>query len=446
MKKLTLSRRTMLRGLLGGAAVALGLPPLEAMLDPHGEKLASGSPLPRRFMTWFFGNGHRPSRWIPATEGPNYALTDELAPLVNVREYCSVLTGFLNKGDTGRRAHHDGIAGMFSGYPFIPITSLGAYSSKFGGPSIDQVVAAAIGGQTFLPSLEVGVSRRVCVDQGPTVHYLSHKSPDQPAPPIYNPQKVFTKLFGSYAPPDDPTRKLRVSLLDAVNEDAKRLRARVGKADQLRLDAHLAGVAQLEKQVLAVPPQCPIPLGPSADNVDDALGNEPMQAVAEAMSDLIAYAFACDATRVVSFMQSGGFDHAVFWMTGTSVEQHSLTHQVGQEELVHQSVLFNMKCFAYLLEKLKATPEGSGNLLDNSCILLGSDCGDGATHSAFDVPIIVAGGGGGALKHPGIHHRSTVNESTSNVLLSCLQTVVPSATEVGADVGYSNTPCAAIKA
>lgn len=446
MGKFTLSRRTMLRGILGGAAIAMGLPPLEAMLNPHGEKLANGSPLPVRFMTWFFGNGSRPQAWVPALTGPSWQLSAELAPLVNVKEYCNILSGFNNDAGYGRRAHHDGIAGMFSGYPFIELPSQGSYSSKFGGPSIDQVIAGAIGSQTYLPSLEVGVSKRVCTDQGPTLQFLSHKSPDQPAPPLYNPQQVFAKLFGSYVPADDPSGKLRASLLDAVSEDAKALKKKVGKADQLRLDAHLTTVEQLQKQILAVPPQCPIPLSPTEANIDDALGNEPLQAVAEAMSDLVAYAFLCDTTRVVSFMQSGGFDHAVFWMTGTAIEEHSLTHQVGAEQLVHKAVLFNVQCFAYLLEKLKSFSEGTGNLLDNSVILLGSDCGDGSTHDSFDHPIIVAGRGGGALKYPSVHYRSLTKENTTDILLSCLQVFVPSATEAGAAEGYSNTPCTAIQA
>jgi hypothetical protein len=424
----------------------MGLPLLEAMLDPNGEKLASGGPLPLRFMTWFFGNGVRPDRWIPAAQGPNYPLSEELAPLAGVSDYCSVLTGFNNNAGYGRRAHHDGIAGMFSGYPFIPIPSMGAYSSKFGGPSIDQVVATAIGGSTYIPSLQVGVSKRVCIDQGPTVHYLSHQSPDQPCPPIYNPQQVFATLFGSYVPPSDPSVKLRVSVLDAVSEDAKRLSQVVGTADRMRLEAHLASVAVLEKQVLAVPPVCPVPPTPTETNKDDAMGNEPLQSVSHAMSDLIAYAFSCDVTRVASFMQSGGFDHCVFWMTGTSVEEHTLTHQVGMEELVHQAVLFNMQCFAYLLNKLKSTPEGTGNLLDRCCILFGSDCGDGSLHSANDMPIIVAGKAGGALQYPGIHYRSPSLENTSDVLLTCLQTFVPTATQVGANEGLSTTPLAVIKA
>ena len=134
MGKLVLSRRTMLRGMIGSAAVALALPPLEAMLNSHGTAFANGDALPRRFMTWFFGNGVRLDQWTPKGQGPGYGLTDELAPLKDVRDYCSILSGFNNKAGYGRRGHHDGIAGCFSGHPFIEIDPMGApYASKFGG-------------------------------------------------------------------------------------------------------------------------------------------------------------------------------------------------------------------------------------------------------------------------------------------------------------------------
>src|SRR5262249_47190983 len=156
-----LDRRTMLRGVLGGAAIALALPPLEAMLNSHGTAFANGDTLPRRFMTWFFGNGVRLDRWTPSNQGPGYDLKEELQPLAAVQDCCSVLSGFDNKAGYGRRGHHDGVAGCFSGYPFIALDPMGAnYASKFGGPSIDQVIAAKIGQATYLPSLHVGVSKR----------------------------------------------------------------------------------------------------------------------------------------------------------------------------------------------------------------------------------------------------------------------------------------------
>jgi hypothetical protein len=132
-------------------------------------------------------------------------------------------------------------------------------------------------------------------------------------------------------------------------------------------------------------------------------------------------------------------------MTGTESEEHGLSHEEGGNEFIHQAVIFNMGCFAYLLEKLKAQPEGDGNLLDRSIVLLGSDCAEGFTHSCVDQPIIVAGKGGGALKYPGIHYRSPSGENTTDILLSLMQVLSPDVTEAGSAEGYSNTPCQAIK-
>ena len=446
MAKLVLNRRTMLRGMLAGSAVALGLPTLEAMLGSHGTAFADGSPLPRRLVTWFFGNGVRLDRWVPKVQGAGYELTEELAPLAKVKDYCSVLTGFNNKAGYGRRGHHDGVAGAFSGIPFIELDPGNSnYSSKFGGPSIDQVAATAIAKKTptYLPSLQLGVSKRVTTGEGPTLQYLSHKGPDQPLPAEFNPQLAFAKLFGSFVPKDDQTTKLRVTALDAVREDAKRLQLRVGKNDKMRLDAHLESIYILQKQILAIPPMCVKP-GEPVENNKDNNGDEPLEAVSKAMADIIAVAFACDLTRVVSFQQSGSVGGTVYWMTGATIEEHGLTHDAAQQELVHKSVVFNMSCYAYLLEKLQGTTEGQGNLLDNSVVYLGSDAAEGLTHSTFDQPIIVAGRGGGDLVYPGVHYRSSKDENTSDVLLSVLKTIDPAATEVGADQGYSNTPCKAI--
>jgi len=436
----------MLRGMLGSAAVALALPPLEAMLNAHGTALANGDPLPRRFMTWFFGNGVRLPQWTPQGLGSGYELTEELAPLANVKDYCSILSGFDNKAGYGRRGHHDGVAGFFSGHPFIEIDPMGAlYASKFGGPSIDQVAASLVGDKTFMPSLHVGVSKRITTGEGPTLQFLSHKGPEQPVESERNPQAVYNMLFGSFTPPDDPTGKLRVSMIDAVHKDAQRLRQRVGKLDQQRIDAHMEGLYQLQKQIQALPPTCMIPPAPTQTN-DDVDGNEPLEEVSKVMADLVTAAFVCDVTRVASFMQSGGVGSTIYHMTGAISEEHGLSHEPGGQELIHKAVVFNIGCFAYLLERLKAMPEGAGNLLDNSCILLGSDCSEGITHGCKDQPCIVAGRGGGALTYPGVHYRSTSDENSTDILVSCLKTLDPSVSEAGSAEGYSNKACGAILA
>lgn len=462
MKRTSLSRRTLLRGAVGGTSVALALPLLEAMLNSNGTALADGTKLPTRMITWHFGNGlalvdvadaAKGNRWAPATTGAAYAqnLTPQLAPLAGVIEYCNLLTGFdIKAASKHRRGHHDGCAGFFSGFPFIELPHAdNSYSSKFGGPSIDQVAAAAVGGLTFLPSIQLAVSKRVITSEGPTLQFLSHKGPDQPLTQIFNPQEAFAKLFDSFVPPDDPTKGPRIDLLDAVKADVAALKLRVGKADQIRLDAHLASVEQIRKQIDALAPACTLP-GMPVDTNSDIDGKEPYEEVNRAMSDLIVEAFRCDITRVVSLQFSGSVGYHVFHTLGQDKGHHDMTHDTADNEAVDLSTIKTMECFAYLLTRLKETVEGAGNLLDNSCVILGSDAASGYTHSTFDQPALVAGRGGGLLRFPGEHYHSESGENTSDILLACLKTVVPDAAEVGATNadgdGLSTTPCAALLA
>src|SRR5690606_28645163 len=144
-------------------------------------------------------------------------------------------------------------------------------------------------------SLQLAVSKRIIGGEGPTLQYLSHKGPDQPLPPFFNPQEAFAALFVSFVPPDDPTRGPRVNMLDAVREDVKALKLRVGAADRIRLDAHLASVEQIQKQIEALPPACTLPGMPVETNKDvDSI--EPIEAVNSAMVDIIIEAFRCDLT------------------------------------------------------------------------------------------------------------------------------------------------------
>jgi hypothetical protein len=456
MKRFSLSRRTMLRGAVGGTSVALALPLLDAMLNSNGTALAAGEPIPRRLVTWFFGNGvalvdvGNPGaglRWGPAEQGPGYPLTPQLAGLEGVQEYCSILTGFdIKAAAQHRRGHHDGVAGFFSGHPFIELPHAdNSYSSKSGGPTIDQVAAAAIGGQTFLPSVQIAVSKRVITSEGPTLQFLSHKGPDEALPQIFNPVELYTKLFDSFVPQDDPSKPLRLNALDAVAEDVKRLKLRVGAADKIRLDAHLSSVEQIRKQIDALAPECMQPMMPVNEN-GDFEGKEPLDEVNQIMADLLVEAFRCDITRIASMQYTGSVGYTVFHMLGQTMGHHDLTHDTNFNDAVDATTVHTINAFGYLLKRLKETPEGDGNLLDNSCLILGSDAASGYTHDVFNQPCIVAGKGGGALKHPGINYNSPSKENTSDILLACLQTVVPEATQIGGDIGLSTTPCAAIKA
>jgi len=444
VKPLLLKRRTLLRGL--GAAVAL--PTLEAMLNSHGTAYAGGAPVPKRFATFFFGNGVILNRWRPSATGTDWPLSEELTPLANVKSYVNVVSGYKIK-IPNLRGHHTGAAGILSGYPFIPLPPGGApYNSKFGGPSVDQVAADAIGSTTF-PSIQVAVSKRLTRGEGPTLQFISHRGPDAPLPQEFNPAALFNRLFATFSPhdPTDPRDRLRVSVLDAVREDVRRLQVRLGSSDRARLDAHLTGIAEVRSRILALPPQfttsCVLPDPPTEDN-RDINGIEQLESVSVVMSDLLALAWACDLTRVASYQFSGSVGSTVYSAIGQTDGEHTLTHDSQRQNDVHDAVVFVIERFAYLLEKLKASIEGTGNLLDNSCILFSSDVCEGLVHSITDYPMLVAGGAGGFLKYPGIHHRSTTQDNTSDVLLTCLRAVGAQADSVGSEGGFSNTPCAGI--
>jgi hypothetical protein len=258
-------------------------------------------------------------------------------------------------------------------------------------------------------------------------------------------------LFATFTPPDptDPRDRLRLSALDQVREDAGRLRARLGTIDRARLDAHLTSISELRTRIMALPPvitsACVPPDAVTEDN-RDIDGIERLEAVSTVMSDLMVLAWACDLTRVISYQFSGSVGGTVYSALGQTAGEHALTHDAQQQGQVHSAVVFVHARLAYLLEKLKASPEATGNLLDNSCILFSTDVCEGLTHTITDYPILVAGKAGGYLKYPGVHHRSTTAENTSDVLLTCLQAVGANVASVGSEGGLSTTPCRGIMA
>jgi Protein of unknown function (DUF1552) len=452
----SLGRRTLLRG---AAGAMLGLPLLEAMLDTHGEALADGTELPCRLLTYFFGNGfgtganasssqpdaaYMASVLEPTTVGSGYEPKPMLQPFFDrgVESYLSVMTGWDVKTPFVF-GHHEGMT-AFNGYdPFdIQIDAQSQFYSKAGGPTIDQVVAELVGNRTPVRSVQVGNSKQLSImDSGTTMHAMSHRSPDQPLYPEFNPKAVYDFLFGSFNTPVDDNL-LRISSLGLVREQIANLRTQLGAADNARLDAHLEGVDQLEKKLSATPgATCTVPDEPVEDNAQ--LFPEPLVSVHEAMVELLAYAFACDVTRVGSYLFFGGAAETIFSDLGQGSVHHSNTHQPASsaQALVRAAVTYNMDRLAYVLERFAAWPDGVNgeSLLDNTIVYASSDCSDGWSHSILRQPVFVGGRGGGALVHPGIHF-PTNGRNISDILLTVLQVFAPSATEVGGGAPYSDTP------
>ncbi|HET6282388.1 MAG TPA: DUF1552 domain-containing protein [Polyangia bacterium] len=424
MPTFKISRRTVLRGTLGGAAVSFGLPPLEAMFNANGTALAQGGALPKRLGIFAWGGGIKRDRWIPTATGATWDLSPELAPFANVKDYINIVTGLAVK--TGNpQGHHAGWGGIFSGSSLIVQPKGSApFRSTFGTKSVDQFAADSIGKETKYKSLEVGISSGLNGAEGTTLKYLSHNGPDLPISAIYEPGAFFDRVFGTgftapstpAMPVVDPTKGLRRSVMDAVQADLTSLRVRLSTSDKLRLDQHLENVRNIEKRLAmdtVLPAACKLPTKPGA--IADSRGHELLEERVKAMSDLMAVALACDQTRVFSMLFSGSTASTVYWQVGVSEGHHGLTHdEGGNQPQVHATIVYTMKLFAYLLEALKNIPEGAGNVLDNCAIYGSSDLSDGKAHDLIDYPMVIAGGGGGYLKKPGWHYRSMTGAGTMN--------------------------------
>lgn len=425
-----LTRRTLLKGLLGGAAVTVALPPLEALLDSTGTAWADGSALPLRFGLFFWGNGVVPARWVPTGTGTEWTLSEQLAPLAGVKSEITVVSGM--KVQTANVSPHgSGPAGMLSGAPLQFDGERGSFSA----PSVDQLLAQAIGGRTRFRSLEFGAYP----DEG-----LSYVAPGTRNPPESSPRALFERLFGpGFTRPGeggapDPALRLRRSVLDAVAEDARQLAGRLGASDRRRLEQHLTAVRELEQRLAyaeANPPElasCAAPGEPAAEwpEVD---GRPPISAKHRALVDVAVMALACDQTRVFSDYLTAPVNNLLF--RGAPAGHHQLTHdEPGDQPHVNAIVVQVIEELAYLVERLRAVPEGDGTLLDRCVVLATSDCSLGRTHSLDDYPIVLAGSAGGRLRK-GVHYRSASGENASHVLLSLVRALDVPAPELGLEEG-----------
>jgi hypothetical protein len=393
---------------------------------------------------FFWGNGVRLAQFVPTSTGAAYALTPLLQPLADVKDYVSVVSGYDIK--TGNeRGHHAGCVGILSGSPMLSQDPKGApYASTFTAPSVDQVVAAQLGASTRFRSIEVGVSKNVSASEGTTLRYLSHNGPDNANPPEYSPKALYSRLFGSGVatptaqPKLDPKLALRRSVLSAVREDATTLRSRLGKTDQRRIDQHFESIRALENQIASLEASAPPPAACAVPEMPaDTSGDKNLTATNAAMAKLLATSLACDQTRVFSVLFSGSVGGTSYPELNISANHHSLTHdESGAQPQVQQVTKFIMERFAALLTALRDIPEGDGNLLDRSVILASSDCSEGQPHTITDYPILVAGGGGGALVHPGVHIRGK-SGNASDVLLSVLKAMDLPLNEFGNKGGHT---------
>lgn len=444
MKRNSLSRRSMLRGMLGGAAVCVGLPMLDLFVNGNGTALANGSAFPTRFGLFFWGNGMIPDQWVPSASGigADWQLSDQLSPLLPVKDALTVVTG-TNVRVPNVIPHGAGPGGILSG---APITVIGGEDYTLSQPSIDQVLANEIGNLTRFRSIEVGIQ--------PGSKGRSYNGPNSQNPPETSPIALYQRLFGAdfVEPGDepilDPRLALRRSVLDAVMADSARLQSKVGTSDRIRLEQHFDGIRDLEQRLqrleedppnLASCQRAPMP-APEYPDVD---GRPPMHEINTAMADILAMAFACDQSRVFSVWFSEPVGNVLY--PDATKGHHQLTHDEGGEQVqVNMITKYIMQGYSDLLQRLRAIPEGDQTLLDHCAVLGTSDVSYGRQHKLEDYPILIGGSANGYFRTD--QHYRSLGENSSKVLLSLLRSQGLTVPQFGTDDGQVSEGLSGIEA
>ena len=384
-----LNRRKFLRGvsLATGAALRVGLPPLEAMFNANGTAYAAdtktgSTPIESRFLLWFNGNGIPERYWIPTETGPEFELTPCLAPLRSLRNDVHVISGIDNpaaKLPGPGNGHHKSISAIVSGMPY---TGRGA-----GGPSIDQVVAARIGAKSRFRSLQIGVAQE---SHGENIHRnMSWAAADRALPPELLPQELFARLFGVK---DTAWVGRKKSVLDAVQQDVAELTPSLGASDRHRLEEHLTSVRDLERAIASLPPD----YGKNIKEPEDISDLTDYPRIAKIQSDLLVHAFASGQTRVASYMLTKGQSLVRFpWLGYTTLRHHDYTHtnaaSPAAQRILRDICRWHVEEFAYFLQKMKSIPEGDGNLLDHTCCIFAHEHAEANPHKDNGLAVILAG-------------------------------------------------------
>lgn len=407
-----LSRRTILHGL--GASIAL--PWLEAMAPRR--VVAAEMPKPPVRLAWVYvPNGVQMKHWTPESEGAHYPLPELLTPLKDLREDFSVVSGL-----AALQGGHDG--GNHAPAMAAFLTGVQPRRDVRCGVSADQVAAAKIGHLTRLPSLEIGCKRvgGDSCDGFPCVvsSTLSWPTPTQPLPLEPSPGAVFDRLFGINQV-DRKRTDTRRSILDTVKDEAASLSRKISSDDHHKLEEYLSSVRDVEQR-LRRSEEMPAPQVPhGAVRPDDGIPREFAPHI-RLMGDMLVLAFQADVTRICTFIFEPEGSGRSYPEIGVRGGHHNLSHHGGKADVVEQIMKIerhHATQFAYILEKLKAVRESDGTLLDHCMIAYGSGLGDGDRHDHKDLPILLAGKGGGSLE-PGRHIRYPSGTPLTNLWLSLL--------------------------
>jgi hypothetical protein len=420
--KKALPRRTFLRGM--GATVALPL--LDAMIPSMTAFARTPAAPVRRLGFVYMPMGCDLPRWTPSGDGKLAELSPSLQSLAPVADQLTVITNLELK----------------NAYPGTHATSNAAFLSAakakwtestdyYLGTTVDQIAAKQIGQQTLLPSLELSMDLLQTIgqcDNGYACVYqnnLSWSSPTTPLPAEAHPRVVFERLFGEGGTAAERRAALqrRASLLDWVRDDLARLQTTLGPEDRTRVNQYLETVREVERRIQKAEEQtadAPLPDLDRPAGVPAAYADH-----ARLMFDLQVLALQGDVTRVVTFQLARETSNRTYPEIGVPDPHHPLTHHGNDPEKIARMAkinAFHVSLFAYFLEKLKATPEGDGSLLDHVLYLYGSGMGNPNVHDHVNLPILVAGGGGTGIKG-GRHIKYAEPTPLANLHLTLLERV-----------------------
>jgi hypothetical protein len=373
------------------------------------------------------------SRWTPAAEGAAFEITPTMAALEPFRDRLLVLSGL---SQVNGRALGDG-PGDHAREGATWLT--GVHPKKTEGAGIqagisaDQIAARELGKFTQLASLEVGLENPSLAggcDSGYSCAYTNTvcwRTPTTPLPMEVSPRVVFERLFGD-GDTTDPAARLallqqRRSILDYVAGSVDRLETKLGPADRHKLSEYLDAIRDIERRIQKAEQQNATVRIPVMER--PASVPETFEEHSKLMIDLQVMAFQTDMTRVITFMLGRAGSNRPYPAVGVSDGHHSITHHQNDPVKVGNVAKIDgylVKTFAYYLERLKATPDGDGTLLDHSMILYGSSLSDANRHTHHDLPICLAGGGAGRLKS-GRHIRYAAETPLNNLLLNLLDKV-----------------------
>jgi hypothetical protein len=438
VSKKHLSRRTFLRG----AGVTIALPLLESMVPAQTPLRQTAATPKSRMGSIYIPHGATMDKWTPAKEGSGFEFSEILKPLEPFRDHLNVVTGLRHPGvapwegeDSGGAENHTRAAAVFLSGAH-PVKGVQAHV----GPSFDQVAAQNVGQDTPLPSVELSIEEvGLTCDAGFTCAYrntLAWKSATQPLPMENNPQVVFERLFGDGS--NDIQRRSRrresLSLLDSVRDQVASLQKDLPASDRSALGNYLDEVREIERRVQKVDkqltPDLALPEAPAGipDNFEEHL---------KLMFDLQVLAYKSEITRISTLMLARETSGAVYPATGIREGLHNASHHSNERKNMDQYAVINryhVKMLTYFLDKLKATPDGDGTLLDHSLILYGSSLSDGNEHNFDPLPIVLVGGASGQLKG-GRHMKYPPGTHMSNLLLTMLNKVGVQIDKLGDSTG-----------